>query len=271
MEPPLTHDQDALPTPQPGGMPAPAEPGSPITVPAPAAPDDVSTLEKVRRGIIGWFEKNQMGGVRAALIGAGMACVGGALFGISHVGLGAVCGLVATFFLWVANGDGQHAGDALPARRPFVELLAGSADLFIVGGIALEAAGRGSVWRVLLTLAVLGLLLLLPRARADASARKGVDLWSPDERRLVLLVSALFGHTAVPLTLIVVVGLSDLTVRLLRMYGALKIPPNPEPLPPALRALYLGDGRPHPGVRIALALAVVLLLVLLPAETGWRF
>ncbi|MDJ0973203.1 MAG: hypothetical protein QNJ98_01920 [Planctomycetota bacterium] len=249
----------------------PEEPPAAVTVAAPAAPAEPGFLEKLERGVVGWFEKHSLGGVRAALIAAGLGAVAGACFAISHAGFAAVLGLLATFFLWVAVGDGRRAPEGAGARRPFVELLSSAADLFLVGGIALEGAARGSVWRVLLAVAVIGLLLLLPRARADASPRKGVDLWSPDERRLVLLVSALFGHTAMPLLLIVLVGSVDLAIRLLRMYGALQVPPRAEPLPPALRALYTDAGRPHPGVRIATALAVILLLVLLPTESGWKF
>lgn len=265
MEPP--------PTPE-SGPPTEAPSGAATTVPAPATPAgpaEPPAHVRLRRAIVGWFEKHALGGVRAALIGAGLAGIAGACFGIAHAGVAAVLGLMATFFLWVAAGDARPTAAPSGPRRPFVELLSSAADLFIVGGVALEGAARGSVWRVLLAVAVLGLLLLLPRARADASPRQGVDLWSPDERRLVLLASALFGHTAMPLLLIVIVGSTDLSVRLLRMVAGLAAPPRPEPLPPALRALYTHGGRPHPGVRIALALAVVLLLVLLPAESGWRF
>lgn len=257
------------PTPEPTPAPAP-EPEGQIVVPTPDEAPKTPAYIRMQRKIVRWFDARQLGGARGALIGAGLALLAGACFAISHAGIAGVLGLLAAFMLWVAQGPIPEAHEGTRPPRPFVHLLTGAADLCLVGGVALEGAAAGSVWRVLVAVLVLGLLMLLPRAERTGGRASG-NLWSPDERRLVLLISAMVGHTTLPLFLIVVVGSVDLCARLLASFAALKSPPPAEFLPPALRALYLPDGRAHPGVRIALALAMVLLLVLLPAEAGWRF
>lgn len=200
-------------------------------------------------------------------VAIGLAVVATFALVVDHPGLAGLLGLLTVLVGEVARQPAESAATADPRAPAFVLL----ADLTLGASLVLAGAAAENTILVLLGLAVVGVLAWLPYLKAlgrptRIAARTG--LWRRAERLGVLMVGLLLGHPVIAQLLVLIVGVFDAWVRIVRLApsGA----PHRTP-PPFLTPLLDADGALQPLVRWgSLALAVLLLLVL-PRPDGWRF
>lgn len=213
-----------------------------------------------------WFQSRGLVGRRAALIALGAAGGSTIIFALGTPRIAAILGVLATAFLWIASLEGL-ATSGTRRHNPFVQVMANLVDALMLTGVAMDAARTGTPVAAMLAGLGLGALLLLPRTGRELErelGRSAPGVWNSAERRLVFLLGAALDRTVLGLLVLVAVCAVDLGVRLWQLYCASVPSATVSPLPEGIAGLYREDGRAHGGVRIAVALAVILLMLVLP-------
>ncbi len=256
---------------------APADqppPGETLVVPEPPdaeqpAPDAQPWHLALRDKAARWLAGRGIGPVGLSGFALAPAGIGALALATEHPGMGGILGGLAVLPAWLALAPNE--GGRTP---PFPGLVAHALVPLWLGGVVVDAAAHGTSAAAALAAWTSFVLLLLPLARAAGGPGRltsGPLLWAWGERAAALVVGVLLGRAGLAMFVTACITTADLVLRLVVLHPTAS---GASRLPPGLSALFGPDGKPQPGVRLAMQLALALFVVILIAlgtADDWRF
>lgn len=236
---------------------------------APPAPDGPAWHLALRQRIARWLAARGIGSVGLSAVALAPAAIGALALATEHPGMGGILGALAVLPAWIALAPDEDG------RTPaFAALVAHALVPLWLGGVVVAAAAHGTSATAALAAWTSFVLLLLPLARAQGGPGRLTDgplLWSWGERATALLIGVLLGRAGLAMFVTACITTADLVLRLVVLHPMAS---GASRLPPGLSTLFGTDGRPQPGVRLAMQLALALFVVVLIAlgtAADWRF